>query len=105
MRKQLLPVHLAAYILTPNNREMELTPVFMQQLEEYLINRIWIKGYEQWMQYHTITGEFNPYKVCWTQFGHKPKLFWMSSVRIFNYYFPSIWLIITSVSSPLNSPN
>jgi hypothetical protein len=80
MRKQLLPVYLVAYILTPENREMELTSVFMQQLEDYIIERIREKGYEQWMQYYIIAGEFNPYKVYWMQFAYKPKLFWMSLV-------------------------
>ena len=80
MRKQLLPVHLAAYMLTPANREMELTPKFMQELEDYILERIGIKGYEQWMQYHGMTGEFNPVKTCWTRFATSPKLFWLSSV-------------------------
>lgn len=84
MKKQLLPVHLAAYMLTPENREMELTPGFMEKLEEYILMTIGIKGYEQWTQYHRMTGEFNPHRVCWTQFKGKPKLFWISSVSSSN---------------------
>jgi hypothetical protein len=67
-------------MLIPENREIELTPGFMEKLEEYILKTIGTKGYEQWTQYHRITGEFNPYRVYWTQFKGKPKLFWISSV-------------------------
>jgi hypothetical protein len=46
MKKQLLLVHLVAYILTLENQEMELTPRFMEELEEYILERIRYKGYE-----------------------------------------------------------
>jgi hypothetical protein len=46
MKKQLLPIHLVVYMLTFKNREMELTPCFIEELEEYILERTRYKGYE-----------------------------------------------------------
>ena len=47
MRKQLLPVHLAAYILVPENQGAELTRQFAEQLENYLLEKLGDDGYNQ----------------------------------------------------------
>jgi len=82
MEKQLLPIHIAAYMLTPENRDALLLPQWREKVDDYIIEKLSDDGYSQWVDYIEQQGEFNVTKLCWTRFTNKPRLFWQHSVRI-----------------------
>jgi hypothetical protein len=47
IKKQLLPVHLVAYLLIPENQGAKLVDNFNEQADDYILNRCGNKGYSQ----------------------------------------------------------
>jgi hypothetical protein len=82
--KQLLPIHLVAYLLTPEHRETILMPALMMKAEKYVQDHCGDTAYGQWVDYLTAEGCFNLQQACWTRYKANPKLFWKSSVSITN---------------------
>ena len=72
MEKQLLPIYIAIYILTPENQDTLLLPSWREKVDNYVIEKIGHDGYGQWLDYIDQQGEFNITKPCWTQFADKP---------------------------------
>jgi hypothetical protein len=82
IEKQLLPIHIAAHMLTPVNRDTSLLPKLRQKVDDYIIEKIGHDGYGQWLDYIDQQGEFNVTRPCWTNFTENPRYFWRHSVRI-----------------------
>jgi hypothetical protein len=84
MDKQLQPIHIAAYILTPVHAEAfeTLYRPYQDALNTYIIDHIGDEGFQHFQDYLHKEGEFNPTRACWTRFTEKPKPFWQSIVCI-----------------------
>ena len=48
MIQQLLPIHLAAYILLPENQGVVLTPTFMKEADNFILQKAGQCGFYQW---------------------------------------------------------
>ncbi|KAI1005632.1 hypothetical protein K3495_g2586 [Podosphaera aphanis] len=80
MKKHLLPIHFAAYILLPENQHNRFNNNLTLELEDWIIKRE--QGallYSEYCQYISLEGPFNVTRVCWQMFKDKPKEFWMST--------------------------
>ncbi len=101
MKKHLLPIHLAAYILLPENQHNRFNNNLMLELEDWIIKRE--QGaplYSEYCQYISLEGPFNVTRVCWQMFKDKPKEFWMSTVSIIHSLVPFFTNVIQRMEAP-----
>jgi hypothetical protein len=96
METQLLPLHIAAFILTPYNHDYTLILRFAQQLELYIIEKVGEEGYIEYTLYSTKSGIFNPQKTCWQKFSNDSYSFWRIVVSISPQKYLYIVLITNS---------
>jgi hypothetical protein len=91
MSKQLLPVHTAAYILTPVHGDAQLLPFHQTAVDVYITERLGVEGFHQFRDYLSKEGEFNPTRQCWTAFKDHTKDFWRSIVCLQSFKLMSLF--------------
>ncbi|RKF84202.1 hypothetical protein GcM1_140007 [Golovinomyces cichoracearum] len=102
MEKQLLPIHLAAYILTPENSETVLLPRFQEQIHDFIRAKYGESSFAVASYFECVDQEglFNILANCWKHYTYQPLLFW-KSIR---HYCPELSkLAITLLTATANS--
>jgi hypothetical protein len=82
MDKQLLPMHIVAFLLLPVNRSSwkDILPGQLERAETYIYDRLGTPGYNEWSNYLEQSGSlFNVTKPCWNHVDD-PKMFWRRAV-------------------------
>ena len=77
-RRQLTPIHLAAYFLHPENYHVELTPNQLSQMRKHF-NRFTSNGgraLEQFLDFRSRQSHFSETEAPWDLAKEKPVLFW-----------------------------
>jgi hypothetical protein len=64
MGVQLLPIHLAAYMLIPQHYNVILTDRFTQQVDGFILEQLGTKGFHEFYQYKNKQGSFHPLSPC-----------------------------------------
>jgi hypothetical protein len=79
-KQQVLPIHLAAYILLPVNHDALLTAELQKEADDWVMEKTGPKGFHQWYQYRKKQGTFGPLNNCWLHFADNASAFWEISV-------------------------
>ena len=61
---QLKPIHLAAYVLTPQFFNIPLLPTNEARLMRFITNMAGVEGYSQFTNYREKSGAFNSTQYC-----------------------------------------
>jgi hypothetical protein len=80
MDAQLLPIHLVAYMLLPQHHDVILMGVFATQVDNFILEKLGIKGFHEFYQYKKKQGNFHPLNACWTHFSTNATPFWELAV-------------------------
>ncbi|RKF55284.1 hypothetical protein GcC1_204035 [Golovinomyces cichoracearum] len=102
MEKQLLSIHLAAYILTPENSKTVILSHFQEQINDFIRAKYGenSSAVASYFEYVDQEGPFNILANFWKHYTYKPLLFW-KSIR---HYCPELSkLAITLLTTTANS--